>query len=79
MHCDAITETGALFFTVVVVMFNGFQEMSIAKLPVFQRQTGKGTSSFILRGYVSLISHLKYFIVGVMYQCRRIDCAVFGK
>ncbi|GMY13886.1 pleiotropic drug resistance protein 1-like [Fagus crenata] len=33
MHCDAITETGALFFTVVVVMFNGFQEMSIAKLP----------------------------------------------
>ncbi|OWM82299.1 pleiotropic drug resistance protein 1-like isoform X1 [Punica granatum] len=44
MHRDTVTNggvyTGALFFTVVMIMFNGMSELSmtIAKLPVFYKQ-----------------------------------------
>ena len=44
MHRDSVTSggiyTGALFFTVVMIMFNGMAELSmtIAKLPVFYKQ-----------------------------------------
>ncbi|XP_048139356.1 pleiotropic drug resistance protein 1-like [Rhodamnia argentea] len=44
MHRDSVTDgglyIGALFFTVVVIMFNGMAELSItiAKLPVFYKQ-----------------------------------------
>ena len=44
MHHDSIEDggiyAGALFFTVVMVMFNGMSELSmtIAKLPVFYKQ-----------------------------------------
>lgn len=44
MHRDSVTEgglyMGALFFGVVMVMFNGFSEtaMTILKLPVFFKQ-----------------------------------------
>ena len=44
MHRDSITDgviyTGALFFIVVMIMFNGMAEisMTIAKLPIFYKQ-----------------------------------------
>ncbi|KAI9107579.1 hypothetical protein K1719_021616 [Acacia pycnantha] len=44
MHRDTVTDggvyTGALFFTLVMIMFNGMSEisMTIAKLPVFYKQ-----------------------------------------
>ncbi|XP_059641884.1 pleiotropic drug resistance protein 1-like isoform X2 [Cornus florida] len=44
MHKDSVTDggiyLGAMFFTVIMVMFNGFSElaMTIAKLPIFYKQ-----------------------------------------
>ena len=44
MPCDTATDgtiyTGALFFTVIMIMFNGMAELSmtIVKLPVFYKQ-----------------------------------------
>ncbi|KAF8393284.1 hypothetical protein HHK36_021525 [Tetracentron sinense] len=44
MHRDSVTDggiyTGALFFIILMIMFNGFSElaMTIAKLPVFYKQ-----------------------------------------
>lgn len=44
MHRETVTDggiyTGALFFTVIMIMFNGMSELSmtIAKLPVFYKQ-----------------------------------------
>ena len=44
MHRDTVTDggiyTGALFFTAIMIMFNGMSELSmtIAKLPVFYKQ-----------------------------------------
>lgn len=44
MHRDSVTDggiyMGALFFTLIVIMFNGFSElaMTIMKLPVFFKQ-----------------------------------------
>lgn len=44
MHRDSVTDggiyMGALFFTIIMIMFNGFSElaMTITKLPVFFKQ-----------------------------------------
>jgi len=44
MHRDTVTDggvyIGALFFTVITIMFNGMSEisMTIAKLPIFYKQ-----------------------------------------
>ena len=44
MHRDTVTDggiyMGAMFFTIIIIMFNGFSElaMTIMKLPVFYKQ-----------------------------------------
>ncbi|GAY62366.1 hypothetical protein CUMW_217170 [Citrus unshiu] len=83
MHRDSITDgviyTGALFFIVIMIMFNGMAEipMTIAKLPIFYKQRdlrfypswAYALSTWILKIPISYIEvavwvFLTYYVIG---------------
>lgn len=82
-HRDSITDDevylGAMFFAVVVVMFNGISELNLAvlKLPVFYKQIdllfypswGYSISTWILKIPISIIEasiwvFMTYYVIG---------------
>ena len=84
MHKDSVTDggiyAGALFFATVMVMFNGFSEisMTIAKLPVFYKQRdfrffppwAYAIPSWILKIPISFLEvsvwvFLTYYVIGL--------------
>ena len=76
---DGYIYTGALFFTVVMIMFNGMSElaMTIAKLPVFYKQRSLlfypawayALPSWILKIPITLVEvgawvFITYYVIG---------------
>lgn len=83
MHHNSVTDgniyMGALFFSIVMVMFNGFAElaMTIAKLPVFYKQRdlmfypawGYALPSWILKIPITIVEvgvfdFMSYYVIG---------------
>lgn len=83
MHRDSVTDggiyVGALFFTVIMIMFNGMTELSmtIAKLPVFYKQRDQlfyppwayALPSWILKIPITFLevavwTFLTYYVIG---------------